>query len=77
MPYWLKIEDFFRAALGFDGSDNGIRGYKASSADVREAVNGADREYPDFVWTSVPVNGDRYLVAAEAKPKPLRGVRRL
>jgi len=39
----------------------------------QQALKGAQREYPDCVWTFLPLIGDRYLVADEAKPKPYAG----
>ena len=43
-----------------------------SSADAREALKGAQREYPDCVWTVVPIINDKCFVVGEAKPKPYR-----
>lgn len=73
MPYWLKIEDISVQpwALTVVTTQSGAK--QLSSANAREAVKGAHRGYPDCVWTSVPLTGDRYLVSGEAKPKPYMG----
>jgi hypothetical protein len=70
MPYWLKIEDVSVQPWALTVVTTQANATQLSSADAREAVKGAQREYPDRVWTSVPLGGDRYLVAGEAKPKP-------
>jgi len=73
MTYWLKIEDTSVQPWDLRVVTTESQATQLSSADAREAVKGAQREYPDCVWTSVPLTGDRYLVAGEAKPKPYAG----
>jgi hypothetical protein len=73
MPYWLKIEDVSVQPWALTVVTTESEATQLSSADTREAVKGAQREYPDCVWTSIPLTGDRYVVAGEAKPKPYAG----
>jgi len=73
MPYLLKIEDISVQPWVLTVVTTESQATQLSSADAHEAVKGAHREYSDCVWTSVPLIGDRYLVAGEAKPKPYMG----
>jgi hypothetical protein len=73
MTYWLKIENVSVQPWALTVMTTESQATQLSSADAREAVKGAQREYPGCVWTIVPLAGDRYLVAGEAKPKPYAG----
>jgi hypothetical protein len=73
MSYWLKIEDVSMQPWALSVVTTESQATRLSSADAREAVKGAQRDFPDCVWTSLPLIGDTCLVAGEAKPKPYAG----
>ena len=73
MTYWLQVENVSVQPWALRVVTTESQATQLSSADAREAVKGAQREYPDCVWVTVPLAGDRCLVAGEAKPKPYAG----
>lgn len=70
MPYWIKIEDVSVQRWALIVVTSEAQATQLSSADAREALKGAQRDYPDCVWIVVPLTRDRCLVAGEAKRKP-------
>jgi hypothetical protein len=72
MPYWIKIEDVSVQPWALIVVTSEAQATPVSPADAREALEVAQRNYPDCVWIVVPLTGDRCFVAGEAKREPYR-----
>jgi len=69
MPVWIKIVNVFVEPWAMSVVHNRAEAAEISSANARQAAEGAQLKFEEYQWAPVHVYGDKCVVEGQVKPR--------